>query len=69
VLGSDSPKLDNLRNFRDNSLAQSALGRKVIKIYYNNAGNINAALERNPALKAFTRRVLEVIAPIVGKEQ
>ena len=45
ILGPDNPNLENLRNFRDNRLAQSAVGRKIIEIYYNNADSINAALE------------------------
>jgi len=67
VLGEDNPKLENLRNFRDSKLAQTAIGRKAINIYYNNAGSINAALDRSPALKALTRRMLEIIAPMVGE--
>ena len=67
VLGADNPKLENLRDFRDSILAQSAIGRKVIQIYYNNAESVNAALESSPILKAFTRNVLKVIAPMVGK--
>jgi hypothetical protein len=67
ALGENNPKLENLRDFRDSKLAQSAVGRRIINIYYNNAGSINAALERSPALRAVTRRVLEVIAPMVGK--
>jgi hypothetical protein len=66
VLGADNPKLQNLRSFRDSKLTQSAIGRKVIQIYYNNADNINAALDKSPALREAARRVLEVIAPIVG---
>ena len=69
VLGEDNPKLENLRNFRDSTLAQSAVGRKVIQIYYNNADSINAALENSPALRAVTRSVLEVIAPMVGRKE
>jgi hypothetical protein len=68
MLGADNPKLENLRDFRDSKLAQSAVGRKAIQIYYNNADSINAALERSPALQAFARRVLEAIAPMVGKK-
>ncbi len=68
ILGQDNPKLENLRNFRDSRLAQCAIGRKVIQIYYNNADSINEALDSSPALKAFTSRVLEVIAPMVGKK-
>jgi|GEM_PF-3773498 len=33
-----------------NIIAQSAMGRKVIQIYYNNAISTNACLERSPAL-------------------
>jgi hypothetical protein len=42
------------------------MGRKIIKFYYYNADSINAALETRPALKVFTRSVLETIAPMVG---
>jgi C1A family cysteine protease len=69
VLGADNPKLENLRNFRDSRLTNSSVGRKVIQIYYNNAYSINAALERSPALRAATRRVLEAIAPVVGRKE
>ena len=68
MLGADSPNLEQLRYFRDSKLAQSAIGRRIIQIYYNNADNINAALERSPALHAVTRRMLETIAPMVGKK-
>ncbi len=67
VLGVNNPKLENLRDFRDSKLAQSFIGRKAIQIYYSNADSINAALERSLALRAVTRRVLEVLAPMVGK--
>jgi hypothetical protein len=67
ALGADNPKIENLRAFRDSSLAQSAVGRRIIKIYYINAASINAALERSPALQAAARRVLEVITPMAGK--
>jgi M6 family metalloprotease-like protein len=67
ILGADNPYLENLRFFRDNTLALSAAGRRIIQIYYNNAESINAALERSPALKTFTKNMLEVIAPMVGK--
>ena len=68
ALGENNPKLENLRDFRDSTLAQSAVGRKAIEIYYNNADSINDALDRSPVLREFTRRVLELIAPMVGKK-
>ena len=69
MLGSDNPKLENLRDFRDSRLAHSALGRRLIDMYYNNAGTINAALERSPALQAAARKGLEAIAPMVGRKE
>jgi hypothetical protein len=67
ALGKNSSQLDNLRDFRDSSLARSAFGRRVIQIYYSNADGINAALERSPALKAVTRRALAIFAPMMGR--
>ena len=69
VLGADNPQLQNLRDFRDSKLVQSAIGRKVIQIYYNNAESINAALERSPALRAIASKALEAIAPMVGRKE
>ena len=69
LLGADNPKLENLRDFRDSKLAHSALGRRIIDMYYNNAGSINAVLHRSPALQAAARRVLEAIAPMVGRKE
>jgi C1A family cysteine protease len=69
LLGQDNANLENLLDFRDKTLAKNAIGRKVISIYYNKADSINAALERRPALRAFTKKVLEVIAPMVGRKQ
>jgi hypothetical protein len=67
VLGENNAYLENLRDFRDSRLAQSAIGRKVIQIYYNNADSINAALERSPALRTVVRRALEELAPMLEK--
>jgi hypothetical protein len=69
VLGEDNPQLENLRYFRDSKLANSTIGRRLIQIYYNNTDSIDDALDRSPALKAFTRGVLEVIAPMVGNKE
>jgi hypothetical protein len=69
VLGTDTQALDNLRGFRDSRLAQNAIGRKIIQIYYTNAGSVNASLDRSPALRTAASRVLKVIAPILGKKE
>jgi hypothetical protein len=67
LLGDGNPNLVSFRFFRDKTLAKNAIGRKIIAIYYNNAGSINAALERSPALRSVARNVLETIAPMVGR--
>ena len=69
ALGENDPNLEKLRAFRDGLLAQSAVGRRITQIYYNNADSINAALDRSPSLRAVTRRVLEVIAPMAGRKE
>jgi hypothetical protein len=69
VMGEDNPKLDNLRALRDSSLAKSAIGRRVIQIYYNNSDSINAALDNNPELSAAAQRVCEAIAAMVGPKE
>jgi hypothetical protein len=66
ALGDDNPDIDTLRQFRDSTLAQSAAGRRIIRIYYDNAGSINEAFERSPALRAAAKSMLEIIAPMVG---
>lgn len=67
IYGKDNPKLDNLRAFRDDKLAKSAIGRRIIHIYYNNADNINAAIERNPTLRAAVKWALDILEPMVRK--
>jgi hypothetical protein len=64
VLGEDNPDLESLRDFRDTTLEHSAIGRKIISLYYNNAGSIYAVLERSPALQAVARKMLEVLAAV-----
>ena len=68
TLGDDEQSIEQLEAFRDNTLAKSAIGRNVIQIYYNNADSINAALDGSPALRTFTKWVLETIAPLVGRD-
>ena len=69
ALGADNPDLENLRAFRDSTLAQSAVGRRIIQIYYNNAESVNAALERSPALRAVARSFFEAAAWVVGGKE
>lgn len=66
VLGGDNPLLENLRLFRDTRLARSAMGQRIIQVYYHNAGSICAAFDRSPALRAAARWMLEAVASRVG---
>lgn len=52
-----------LSQFRDKHLAQSALGRAAVRLYYYLSPPLAAALSRRPYLKAFVRRVF--VAPAV----
>ncbi len=65
VLGEEDPRLEILRRFRNTVLAQSALGTKFIRMYYDNAESVNTALESHPKLKAFAHKVLESFIPVV----
>ncbi len=64
VLGDADPRLATLRQFRDKVLAKSAFGKRIINIYYNNADAINASLEKNPMLKAFSYKALQSFIPV-----
>jgi len=65
VLGDEDPRLAQLRDFRDKVLAKSALGKRIINSYYNNADSINAALEKNPILKAYSYQALQSFIPVL----
>jgi len=68
ALGENNSRLENLRDFRDSTLAQTAIGREITQIYYRNAGSINAALDRSPVLQAMARRFFETASSLVGKK-
>ncbi len=63
ILGRDNPGPDQLRAFRDQTLARTALGRACIHLYYQNTAGITAVLKRNPLLRDMARRVLTAVLP------
>jgi hypothetical protein len=69
VMGMDHPYLQNLRAFRDGSLAQSVTGRKIICMYYSNADSINAALESSPSLRAVAWKFFEAVARLQSRRE
>lgn len=68
MLGQDNQKLEQLRAFRDSRLARSGVGRRLIRMYYDNTESINAALGRSPTLRTAARYLLEAVAACAGKE-
>jgi thiamine phosphate synthase YjbQ (UPF0047 family) len=51
VLGEDDPRLDTLRQFRDEVLAKSTVGSKLIELYYNTSEAVIAILDKNPRIR------------------
>jgi hypothetical protein len=69
ALGHDNPMLEKLRAIRDGPLAQSEAGRRMTRIYYDNADSINTALDRSPALRAMARKFFEAAARLVDNKE
>ena len=65
LLGADDPRLDILRQFRDEKLANSAAGKKLIKLYYDKSAGIIAICEKDPAAKQVLRQMLESGIPVI----
>jgi len=67
ALGPYDPRLDTFRTYRDEVLAKSANGKKLISLYYRSSEDIAKLFEKNPALKQSARELLEAILPAVEK--
>jgi len=65
LLGSKDPRLDTLRRFRDEALAVSPAGRKLIDAYYKNSESINAFLVDNPNTNAIAKQILNAAVSAV----
>jgi hypothetical protein len=63
LLGKESPRLGALRKFRDNVLAGSQVGNKMIELYYKNGARIIGIMEKMPVLKKSAKVFLETIIP------
>ena len=61
LLGDDDPRLDTLRQFRDDVLAKSTIGNKLIAAYYNNGEKIIAILDKNPIIKKSAKKILGLL--------
>ncbi len=65
ILGSNNPRLDKLRRFRDNVLAETTAGRKLIGLYYSNEKIINDILGTSPLLKKSAAKILVAIIDLL----
>ena len=63
LLGADDSRLDILRQFRDEKLAESSAGKRLIKLYYDKSDDIIAICEKDPAAKQVLKQVLESAIP------
>jgi hypothetical protein len=67
VLGAESPQLDTLRKFRDEVLLKKTGGETLIKTYYIMAAPIVSLCEKNPAIKASVKNMIETVIPVIEK--
>jgi hypothetical protein len=67
LLGDSDPRLDTIRQFRDEVLAVSTVGGKLIEYYYKNGDYINTILDKNPIIKKSAKKLLELLVPIMEK--
>ncbi len=65
LLGADDPRLNKLRQYRDEKLATSKAGRDIIKMYYDKSDDIIALCEKNPAAKRSLKLMLESVIPVI----
>jgi len=61
LLGADDPRLDILRQIRDENMATSKTGKNIIKMYYDKSDNIIDICEKSPTVKWFLKLMLESI--------
>ena len=60
----DHPTVEALRNWRDNTLAHSKLGRKFISKYYLIGPKLADRLDKNPIFKPVVRSILTLLSKV-----
>lgn len=63
LLGVEDPRLETLRQFRDNVLSKTSSGKKLIQLYYGYSDIIIEILAANPVLKTQAKALLEQFIP------
>ena len=65
LLKEHDPRLNTIRQFRDQMLANNEIGQEIIDLYYENDEMVLELLEKNPATKKFARGILGSIIPLI----
>jgi hypothetical protein len=68
IYGRDSEETELLREYRDKVLSKSATGRQMIKTYYELSPAVADVLQKNDAVRASARRVLDSLMPAIRKK-
>ena len=61
LLGDDDPRLDLVRQFRDEEMATTTAGTCLIKMYYDKSDEVICLCEKNPAFKKSLQLILEAL--------
>ena len=67
LLGEDDPRLDILRRFRDEVLAETESGREIIDFYYHHEAMITIMLEEFPEMRTSAMEMIETMMPAIEK--
>ena len=67
LLGEHAPQVISLRRFRDEILAKSTAGKRLIGHYYLHADTIIHIFDNHPTLRDAAKKVLTLLVPMVHK--
>ena len=66
LLGDRTSEIDTLRNFRDQVLAESRAGKKLIKLYYTNGERVVNIFDHYSFIKAAAEMALDLTVPFIN---
>jgi len=65
LLGETEPLLKTVRGVRDDVLAKTCMGQKVISLYYKNGKKMIAFCTKHPAVKPCIKKMLGIAVPVM----
>ncbi len=68
LYGENSEEVYLLRKFRDDVASTTPQGKQLIRLYYQWGPLLAAAIEKNEAFKAETKKLLDTILPVIRAE-